>query len=80
MRSDTYTPQDINPPADGCEPDIDSAPEPDCAECGAPADEAHRKGCPEYAMTQDELEAQERADWRRYVGREPRYLRTGGRR
>jgi hypothetical protein len=23
MRSDTYTPQDINPPADGCEPDAD---------------------------------------------------------
>ena len=73
---DTYTPQDINPPADGCEPDDNSEPFPDCAECGAPASEAHRKGCSEYAMDVDELDNQERADWRRYVGRE----RIGGRR
>ena len=70
---DTYTPQDINPPADGCEPDEDEVAEsvdPTCAECGAQPDEAHFRGCSEYAMTRDELEAQERRDWRRYVGRE----------
>ena len=70
MRSDTYTPQDINPPADGCEPDSSEEPELPCIDCGAPPDEPHRKGCSEYAMTRDELEAQERRDWRRYVGRE----------
>jgi hypothetical protein len=77
---DTYTPQDINPPADGGEPDADETVEPDCAECGAPADEAHRKGCPEYVMTEDEYEEQVKRDWRRHVGREPRYLPYGGRR
>ena len=67
---DTYTPQDINPPADGGEPDRDEDTEPDCQECGAASDEAHHKGCSEYAMTRDELDEQERRDWRRYVGRE----------
>ena len=72
---DTYCPPDINPPADGCEPDADNVVEPDCDQCGAPPDEAHRKGCPEYVMTEDEYEDQVKRDWRRYVGREPRYTR-----
>ncbi len=74
---DTYAAPDINPPADGCEPDEDEMPEPPCDQCGAPPDEAHRKGCPEYAMTEDEYDAQVERDWRRYVGRESRYLRYG---
>ena len=80
MRSDTYTPQDINPPADGVEPDADEMPEPPCDQCGAPTDEAHRHGCPEYVQTEDEYEEQVKRDWRHYVGREPRYLSYGGRR
>ena len=71
-----YTPPDINPPADGYEPEPSNDPEPPCQECGAPPDEAHRHGCPEYAMTEDEYEEQVRRDWRRHVGRE----RIGGRR
>ena len=74
---DDYLHWDINEPE---RPEADTPsddPEPSCPECGAPPDEAHRKGCPEYAMTEDEYEAEVERSWRRYTGREPGYLRYG---
>ena len=66
---DTYTPPDINPPADGDEPEpMDDN---DCTVCGHPLDEEdHDEHCIGRGMTDDEYADQVKRDWRRYVGRE----------